>query len=189
MGKRELAVEETKRRIVEAIFACHAEKGVLATSYEDIARKADVALATVYRHFPTLNDLVVACGGLVVEQTHPPNESIFDGLDDNEERVAALIREVFAFYERGGPVLDAAHRDAAAVPALAAFINENDLHFARLARLALPDAPEADVTLLRALTDFHVWKGLNAKGLGPVAASLVTDMFLSRIHNPAAAPK
>ena len=44
MDKRKEAVEETRRSIVDATVALHAEQGILATSWEDIARKADVAL-------------------------------------------------------------------------------------------------------------------------------------------------
>ena len=38
----------------------HLEQGIVATTWEDIARRADVATATVYRHYPTLDELVGA---------------------------------------------------------------------------------------------------------------------------------
>ena len=40
----------------------HYEQGVAATSYVQIAERAGVGPATVYRHFPTLGSLVEACG-------------------------------------------------------------------------------------------------------------------------------
>jgi len=57
MDARQAAKDALRRRIVDATMALHLEKGVVATSFDDIARKADVAVATVYRHFPTLHEL------------------------------------------------------------------------------------------------------------------------------------
>ncbi len=61
MDARAASVEQTRRRIVEAAKILHADQGILGTSYEEIARRADVAPATVYRQFPTLSDLLPAC--------------------------------------------------------------------------------------------------------------------------------
>jgi AcrR family transcriptional regulator len=56
LGKRAEAVEETRRRIIQATFELHGEKGVVATSMQDVAERADVALRTVYYHYPTVDD-------------------------------------------------------------------------------------------------------------------------------------
>jgi len=58
LRKRSEAVEETRRRIIDATFELHNEKGVLATSMQDVAERSDVALRTVYNHYPTVDDLV-----------------------------------------------------------------------------------------------------------------------------------
>ncbi|MEJ6023542.1 TetR/AcrR family transcriptional regulator [Ramlibacter sp. PS4R-6] len=52
-----------KARIAEAAVQLHAEKGVLGTSYADVAQRAGVSLPTVYNHFPTQDDLIGACTG------------------------------------------------------------------------------------------------------------------------------
>jgi AcrR family transcriptional regulator len=70
MNRRRADVEETRRRITEATLALHAEKGIFGTSWRDIARRADVSVATVYKHFPTLEELVPACGELLVASCH-----------------------------------------------------------------------------------------------------------------------
>ena len=49
-------------------MTAHAEQGIAAPSIHDVARRADVALGTVYRHFPTLEELVGACGKLTFER-------------------------------------------------------------------------------------------------------------------------
>jgi AcrR family transcriptional regulator len=46
MDKRKAAVEETRQRILEATFALHAEKGIFGTSWQDIAKRADVSVVT-----------------------------------------------------------------------------------------------------------------------------------------------
>jgi len=62
MERRTLAAKETRRRIVDATMAAHAELGIAETSFQDVAERADVAVGTGYRHFPRLEDLVAACG-------------------------------------------------------------------------------------------------------------------------------
>ena len=73
MDRRRAAVEETRRRIVEATLALHSEKGMFDTSWKDIAERADVSAATVYKHFPSLDELVPACGALIMTITDPPS--------------------------------------------------------------------------------------------------------------------
>lgn len=110
MDRRELAREETRRRIVEATARLHGERGVLGTSWRDIAREADVSVATVYAHFPSLDELLPACGRLVMERARPPRPEdaadLVAGAADRGERLRIVARELFAFYERGGAHLE-----------------------------------------------------------------------------------
>ena len=66
MKNRATAVEETQERIVAAAKELHADQGVQGTSYDEIAQRAGVAQATVYRHFPSLEDLIPACARSIV---------------------------------------------------------------------------------------------------------------------------
>lgn len=52
---------ELKARIAAATAELHASKGVADTSYADIARSAGISLPTVYKHFPTLDELLTGC--------------------------------------------------------------------------------------------------------------------------------
>src|SRR5918992_4527727 len=117
MTKRAAAVEETRRRIVEATMDLHASKGILATSWEEIARRADVAPATVYRHFPTLDELLPACGELGRRRLAlPSDEEIakrFRSPRSRRERLRRLGEEGFDLYEPGGDVLRAIRRERA----------------------------------------------------------------------------
>jgi AcrR family transcriptional regulator len=57
---------ELKAGIVAATVELHAAKGGIATSYADIARHAGVSLPTVYKHFPTLHELLQGCTAHVI---------------------------------------------------------------------------------------------------------------------------
>jgi AcrR family transcriptional regulator len=53
--------ESTMReRILDAADACYAQYGIGKTTVEDVARAADLSRATVYRHFRTHDDLLLA---------------------------------------------------------------------------------------------------------------------------------
>src|ERR687889_1310202 len=73
MDKRRATVEETRQRILKATLALHAEKGIFGTSWQDIAKRADVSVGTVYKHFPSLDELIPACGELVFAISQPPS--------------------------------------------------------------------------------------------------------------------
>jgi AcrR family transcriptional regulator len=163
MDKRKAAVEETKRRILEATLALHSEKGIFGTSWQDIARRADVSVGTVYKHFPSLDELVPACGELMYAITRPPSlddaPEIFAGAHTLEERLGRLISELFDFYERGAPYIetDFQERRLGAVQEWEAYMRAT---IAGLVREALVSAEpdERTVQAVCALVDFSTFK-------------------------------
>jgi AcrR family transcriptional regulator len=180
--KRAEAVEETRRRITEAVVQLHREKGVISTTYEDIARRADVAPATVYRHFPTVDDLIPACGARIVEITSPPGPGILDGKRTRAERLRVLVEELFALWRRAEPWLSVGRSEAGKVPALEANLRIQDEFVRTLVVSALGDAAgESAVRLVKAMTDFHTWKALVAEGLADEAAAIITGMLLNHL--------
>lgn len=66
------AVARTRDAIVAAARDLHSERGLAATSWEDIADRAGVSTATVYRHFPSTSELVPACARTVFDLIQPP---------------------------------------------------------------------------------------------------------------------
>lgn len=68
--------DELKARIAAAAAELHAEQGALATSHAQIAERAGVSLPTVYKHYPTLDELIPACVGHVtgLAPHFPPDE-------------------------------------------------------------------------------------------------------------------
>src|SRR3712207_3663724 len=115
MSRRAAEREKTRRRIVEATAKLHGEKGVFGTSWRDIANEADVSVATVYSHFPSLDQLLPACGQLVMQHARPPDPEaaaeIVGDTDDLNERFVRVAHELFGFYERGGPHLEVDARE------------------------------------------------------------------------------
>jgi AcrR family transcriptional regulator len=163
MDKRKAAAEQTRQRILEATLALHSEKGIFGTSWKDIAERADVSVNTVYKHFPSLDELVPACGELMYAITRPPSledaPRIFDGFHSLEERLERLIDELFGFYERGAGYIetDFQERQLPAVVEWEAYMRST---IAGLVREALLPAgsDEDTVQTASALLDFSTYK-------------------------------
>ena len=202
MDTRAAAVEQTRQRIVEAAVALHREEGVLATSWEDIAKRADVALGTVYRHFPSRDALVKACGkevSAIIQPAKPEDaERIFANTSSLEARIGLLIDELFAFYERGSAFIELQLRERQQVPGLAASSARRDAGRDSLVREALRNvrANEQTVHVVSVLTDFPVWKSLEVRGVEKeTAAATIKALLLAyltkarRTKNAALSPK
>jgi AcrR family transcriptional regulator len=180
------AVEETRRRIIQATFELHGEKGVLATSMQDVAERADVALRTVYNHFPTQDDLVDGCSKKVMVLLAPPTPAIFRGLTTFEERMRTLVTQLFAMYERGAAMLDVARCEQGEVKGLADFVASEAASREALVREALrPFEPRSrTVREVAALTDFYVWKACTQQNLTTRQAADVVCRSLAAIADP-----
>ena len=170
MDRRRAAVEETRRRILEATLALHSEKGILGTSWQDIARRADVSVGTVYKHFPSLDELVPACGELMYAITRPPSledaPEIFAGVHSLEERLGRLISELFDFYERGAPYIETDFQERR-LPMVREWEDYMRATIAGLVREALqPVGPDEEtVGAVSALLDFSTFKSFMDRGI------------------------
>jgi AcrR family transcriptional regulator len=188
MDKRKAAVEETRQRILEATLALHAEKGIFGTSWQDIAHRADVSVGTVYKHFPSLDELVPACGELMYAITRPPSledaPQIFAGASSLDERLGRLVDELFAFYERGAPYIetDFQERRLPAVVEWGAYMRAT---IAELVREALVSAgpEERTVQSVSALLDFSTFKSFVDRDVPKErAAKAITEVILCWIE-------
>jgi AcrR family transcriptional regulator len=163
--RRAVTTDATRRRILEASLALHRDRGFQATSWQDIAERADVAVGTVYYHFPTFAELVPACGGLAQELTRPPGPAIFESQSSRAQRIDVLVREVFAYYARATGlqhVITERHQ----ITAVDALAREMERSRSMLIRLALGEAIPASVFKpVEALMDFRVWDSFRARGL------------------------
>ena len=179
MDSRARTAEDTRRRIVEATFALHAERAIGDTTMKDIAERADVGLGTVYHHFPTYNDAVRACGAHTFAISDPPDATIFSGVTSLDERIAKLAAELFAFYERC-PGIAKARADRHKFEALEEHVNLWNAAFANLVNEALRPAADgaASAPVFIALLDFDVHARMVAAGFStPDAARLIAGML------------
>jgi AcrR family transcriptional regulator len=182
------AAEEAKRRIVEAAAALHAMHGGIGTSHAMIAKRAGVSIPTVYKYFPTGDDLIPACTGLVASRAPMAlDQRLFDGHPRVADRVRILARALFQVHEYFAPWLRWTETDAAAFPSLRAFLEEGRRGRQQLIRSALhaakgPAPGSSAVLLAEVLLDFPSWRTLTSGGLTTEqAAAEVADAILNVI--------
>jgi AcrR family transcriptional regulator len=188
MSKRAAAVAQTRQRIVDATRELHSQQGIAATSWDDIAARAGVGVGTVYRHFPSLDELIPACGEITMQVVALPDRgklrTLFEGATEPAERIERLVREVFAIYERGAPQLRAIRREADVHPRVAQDRDQLDASLNALVDTALEplDATGQDRALARALVDLNTWEVLRDQGLGPAeSVATISDVLATRL--------
>ena len=184
MDRRQDAVVATRARIVSAAMELHAERGVQSTGWDDLAQAAGVSTATVYRHFPSVSDLVPECARAVFDVIRPPGAkeaaARFATMSTSRERLEHLVRESCHCYRRGEAWLHAAHRERDFVPALDAALDviQGTLHVLVDAAAGRP-LPAAAHGPLFVLCDFPLWKSLVDAGLSYRTAE---DTLVALVH-------
>lgn len=174
MRERAAAVAATRQRILEATSACHREQGIGATGIDDVARRAGVAIGTVYRHFPTLEQLVGSCGAVFMERFALPEPeqaaALFRGLRSREQRLGRLVDEIAARYRDAaiGFVRAREAKDDFAVTAAAHERIEAALDALAAEAVRPLRYSSSRARVLRALLDARVWQALADQGLDPV---------------------
>lgn len=172
MTSRADAVARTRESIVGTARELHAQRGFAATSWDDIAGRAGVSVATVYRHFPSLTELVPACARTVFDIIQPPTleqaAGVFAQLRSASERFEQLVRSSCHCYLAGSDWLHAAHRERDFLPELdrALDVIEDSL---RVLIDAAAERPlgDHDRRLLFVLCDFPIWRSLVDAGDAP----------------------
>lgn len=182
MQARAEAAQATRQRIVAAAKTLHAEQGILTTNYEAIAERAGTAQATVYRHFPTLADLLPACARSVTvlqELTPEQAAATFAGLSHPALRVEVLVRGTCECYARDADWLQPVRREADLIPPLQSIVAVQRESLRLLTRTALAgtEASERTARVVAALLDFPVWQALCDAGLrGDEAAGELLEL-------------
>lgn len=180
LGQRAATMAATRERILQATIALHREQGIVATKYRDIAARADVGLGTVYHHFPTLDELVVACGGRVMEMSVPPSTEVFAEIRSRRARIERLVVELFSWYERY-PHWRRALCDADRLEVLARGVRRRELHLVTLVRAALGEGADPEtVATARALVDYEVYQSLRDAGRATADAARAIARVLVR---------
>jgi AcrR family transcriptional regulator len=194
MTKRSAAAARTRERIVDAARALHGEQGIAATSWDDIAARAGVGVGTVYRHFPSLDELIPACGEITMQVVAPPDPpaapALFEHAAEPAERIERLVREAFSLYERGAPELRAIRREAGVHPRVARDRDALEASLSALVDAALEplDATPQDRAVVRAMVDLDTWEALRGQGLGAAeSVAAIAGMLAGRLAGVRAA--
>jgi len=107
---------ETRRRITESAVALHGSVGPSRTSISAVAEHAGVRRSTVYRHFPDEAALFDACSSHWAAAHVPPNLEAWAAVADPDERLAAALPELYAYYRWTERMLDNLFRDEDRIP-------------------------------------------------------------------------
>lgn len=91
-------------RVSDAAVEVFAEKGLVAT-VADVARRADVGNATVFRHFPTKADLLSEVAGRWFETWSADVAAYLE--EDRDDTLRVLLAEVMERFRRDRFALDA----------------------------------------------------------------------------------
>jgi AcrR family transcriptional regulator len=162
MQRRAVLVDETHRRIRDAAIRLHTTVGPAAASIAAVAQEAGVTRLTVYRHYPTLEELFVACRGHWRDTHQPPDPALWREVDDAAVRARLAFGELYRWFEANADELYPINRDEQAMPvATQATIRRERT---ALADAIVGDEPGTDRRTRRAvaglLVTFLTWRSL-----------------------------
>ena len=179
-----------RERVVRAALELGADGGYDAVQMRDVAARAEVALGTIYRYFPSKDSLLIAgmvhwLGDLETRVSKQPPAG-----DTTVERIMDVLTRALASMDRD-PRLTAAvigamtAGDPASVPA----IDEVTQAMARILQSAFPDDVDPALEASAAKVLGHVWWSATiswVNGMGDIdwvaselreAAELLADRF------------
>jgi len=94
--------EETRRRILDAAIEQIVDESVAGLTIPNVARRARVAVRTVYRYFPTKDELLQSAGGEFDERVG------FREFADAIEKLEPQLREIYRRFSNEEPSVRAA---------------------------------------------------------------------------------
>ena len=107
--KRQRAEAEarTRERITEAAVELHGSIGPAQTTISEVARRAGVQRATVYRHFPDETALFAACSAHYWARHPAPDPTPWARLGDHRGRLETGLTAIYEWYADAEPMLTA----------------------------------------------------------------------------------
>jgi AcrR family transcriptional regulator len=170
LRKRAAAMTDTRRRITEAAVELHGSVGPARTTVSAVAARAGVQRHTVYRHFPTDEDLFAACSAHFAE-LHPfPDIGALRGEADPPARLEAALNELYDHYAETAYIWSNILRDVELVPAIPKAMAPFERQLDELVRLlasgwgARGGRRALLTAAIRHAIDFRTWESLVQRG-------------------------
>jgi AcrR family transcriptional regulator len=116
MSRRAELVDQTRLRIVEAAMRLHTTVGPAETSIAGVAQEADVTRLTVYRHFPEIESLFVACRAHWRALNPAPDTDAWRAIPDLRQRAGIALGQLYRWFGEHGDELFPIYRDAGSMP-------------------------------------------------------------------------
>ena len=172
LKKRAEQMGETRLRITEAAIDLHGSVGPSRTTLSAVAERAGVERRTLYRHFPNEAELFAACSTHYFAANPWPDLDEWRTVRDPQQRLERALDELYAYYERTGPMLSNVLRDAEtvdfardAVAPLDAYLEEA-AEILTAGRRARGRRRQLVRGALRHALAFSTWRSLSANGIG-----------------------
>jgi AcrR family transcriptional regulator len=166
LRQRADAMAVTRQRIIDAAIELHGTVGPARTTIAGIAQVAGVQRHTVYRHFPTEEDLFGACSAHYWERHPWPDPATWAVIEPAEERLTKALADLYAFYAEVEPMLSNVLRDVETVPVVAGALEPYRSYLDDVTCVLVPAflgerrrTPMADAAVSHA-TAFHTWQSL-----------------------------
>ena len=180
MKRRAEHLDETRRRIVDAAVKLHTTVGPGRTTISAIAGLAGVERLTVYRHFPTVDDLFRACTRQHAADCPPPDPAPWAGIHDPKTRLRTALTELYAYYARPDSGLDAILPDLRLEPGwVQAMVEQRQRQMVVVLRRGWPAGPMLRPAISHAI-DFYTFRSLvRQQGL---AVPRATDLMIRLVE-------
>lgn len=160
---------ETRQRIVEAAVELHTTLGPAHTTILAVAEQAGVERPTVYRHFPTADDLFAACSAHHWELYPAPDPEPWLQVEAAEARMRKGLSELYTYFTEREAALWVILRDAEDMPEIRRFGERMVRRRERTIDVLLSAWPDPRPAKLCAAighaTDFFAWRSLRRQGL------------------------
>jgi len=171
LKRRAQQQRDTRRRIVEATIELHSKFGPMRTSILAIAERAGVERPTVYRHFPTTDELFATCSDHYWKRHPLPDPDSWRGIGDPVIRLRHGLKQLYAYYRQHELTLWNVLRDLEDHPELRRFARhpiERLQQSAEVLSTGWRRRGQAPAWLQAGLghaTDFFAWRSLRRQGL------------------------
>ncbi|MFD7447123.1 TetR/AcrR family transcriptional regulator [Streptomyces sp. NPDC059909] len=191
MRRRADAVSETRNRITGAAIQLHGTVGPARTTIAGIASLAGVQRHTVYRHFPTEEELFTACSTEYWQRNPWPDTAKWQDIPSPGERTVGALGDLYRFYDAVEPMLANVLKDGDHIPGIKPSVDAYEAKIDAITHVLIAGYSPAPATLptltaaVRHAAAFSTWQSLvRANGLKAGTAAALMAALLQTAAQP-----